>query len=86
MPYSVIRSKSFDKTIERLWRKNPVLAHAIKEKINQIAEYPEHFKPLRNERKGLRRVHFGSHVLIYRFRDESVELIALDHHDVAYER
>jgi len=62
-----------------------VLGAAIDKKILQIAEYPQHFKPLRGKMKGLRRVHFGSYILIFKIEKDVVILVALDHHDFAYD-
>ena len=79
-------SSAFRKAREKLARKNPVLLSAIEKKIWHIATYPSHYKPLRYDHKGLRRVHFGSYVLIYRLRRDTVELVTIDHHDDAYHR
>ncbi len=84
--YKVVYSSNFKKAHEKLHKKNFILAQSIHKKIEEIAEYPEHFKPLKNDLKGYRRVHFGSYVLLYRFKDGVVELMDIDHHDFAYKR
>jgi mRNA-degrading endonuclease RelE of RelBE toxin-antitoxin system len=84
--YPVEYLPNFQREFSRLWSRNPVLAQAIENKILRIREHPEHFKPLRGPLKGLRRVHFGSYVLLYRFFDGVVYLVALDHHDDAYDQ
>jgi YafQ family addiction module toxin component len=83
--HAVLRSPQFDKDMDDLWQKDPVRAQAVENKIVQIAAYPLHFKPLRGKMKGMRRVHFGSYVLIYRIEGDTIELITIDHHDFAYD-
>ncbi|MCZ7383977.1 MAG: type II toxin-antitoxin system RelE/ParE family toxin [Candidatus Methanoperedens sp.] len=47
-------------------------------------ENPEHYKPLRNEMKGLKRAHIGHFVIIFMIRDSTVVFISFKHHDFAY--
>lgn len=82
--YAVEPSPLYRKQYRKLLQRDRVLAISIAKKIAHIATYPEHYKPLRASMKGFRRAHFGSYVLIFRFRNETVELIALEHHDDAY--
>jgi len=81
---SVIFSKELEKSLKKLGKKNPVLQRQIIKKIREILKNPEHYKPLRAELKGFRRVHFGSFVLIYTIEKETTYFISLDHHDKAY--
>ena len=59
---------------------------AINKKIEQILTDPHQFKPLRHPLEGLRRVHIGSFVLIYRIIENSqtIQIIKYAHHDEAY--
>lgn len=66
-------------------RKNPVLRDILENKINEILDNPERFKPLRHQNKTKRRVHIlKSFVLIYEIRDGVVCILDFDHHDKAY--
>jgi len=73
--------------IRKLSRKNPVLESALKKKIDQILENPLHFKPLRYDLAGERRVHImKSFVLKYGIEGNTVRIIFFGHHDDAYKR
>lgn len=84
MKYKVRFSKEFEKSITKLRKKDKKRFSQIQKKIEEIINHPEHFKPLRNELKGFRRLHFGPFVLIYKIEDEKIRIISLDHHDKAY--
>jgi mRNA-degrading endonuclease RelE of RelBE toxin-antitoxin system len=61
---------------------------AIAKKIEEIAEDPHAYKPLRFPLPGLRRVHVGSFVLIFSI-DEARKTIILEdyeHHDKVYRK
>ncbi len=73
--------------IRKLCRKNPVLEQALRKKINEILEHPLHFKPLRFDLAGERRVHImKSFVLKFDVKASVVRLIFFGHHDEAYRR
>ncbi|MBI5392545.1 type II toxin-antitoxin system mRNA interferase toxin, RelE/StbE family [Candidatus Woesearchaeota archaeon] len=84
MGYTIEFSDEFEKSMKKLKKKNKVIFDQIQRKLIQIVENPEHYKPLRNELAGFRRIHFGSFVLIYTIKLEIVRIISLDHHDKAY--
>jgi len=76
-----------DKIFSKLSRKNPKQLQIIFRKIEQIVENPYHFKPLRGDMKGARRVRIDkSFVLIYEIDEENklVRLLDYDHHDNIY--
>ena len=57
--------------------------------MREIKENPEHYKPLRHDMKGLRRVHImKSFVLIFRIDQTTNKIIFedFDHHDEVYRR
>ena len=59
----------------------------IDKKVLQILENPHHFKPLRGDMHGARRVHIDkSFVLVYEIDEEKKTVIVLDynHHDKIY--
>jgi addiction module RelE/StbE family toxin len=64
---------------------NPHLMIVLK-KIEQILENPYHYKPLRGDHHGSRRVHIGSFVLVYEVReyDKTVLILDYEHHDKVY--
>ena len=85
--YSLESKPDVDKKFLKLSKKNPKQMEIITKKIKQILENPYHFKPLRGDMHGARRVHIDkSFVLTYEI-DENNKLITLldyDHHDNIY--
>ncbi len=76
-------------SIEKLCKKNPVLKEALQKKMQEILQNPSHYKPLRYDLAGERRVHIlKSFVLIYEIDEERkiVVFIFFGHHDEAYVR
>ena len=84
MTYFIDFSDEFDKSMQKLKKKDKVLFEQIQKKLIEIVEHPEHFKPLRDVFAGFRRIHFGSFVLIYKIEGEVIKIISLDHHDNSY--
>jgi YafQ family addiction module toxin component len=84
--YSLEIEEEVSKTFRKLLKKDRVQLEAINKKINQIVSDPYQFKPLRYPLDGLRRVHIGSFVLIYRVIENpsTVQIIKYTHHDEAY--
>lgn len=89
MRHGIEIKPSCKESINKLCKKNPVLEKAIKNKIEQILENPQHFKPLRHDLAGERRVHImKSFVLKYEV-DENLKIVTFlffGHHDEAYKR
>lgn len=76
-----------DKVFSKLKKKNPTQLKIIFKKIEQIVESPYHFKPLRGDMHGARRVHIDkSFVLTYEIdeKNKTVKLLDYDHHDNIY--
>lgn len=84
MGFSFEFSRDFEKSIKKLKRKDKKLFLQIQNKLLDIIEKPEHYKPLRNSLASYRRIHFGSFVLIYKIENDIIKIISLDHHDKAY--
>ena len=84
MPYSIEFSEEFEKSFQKLKKKDKIVANQIEKKLTSIIENPEHYKPLKNILAGYRRIHFGSFVLIYKIERETIMIISIDHHDKAY--
>jgi addiction module RelE/StbE family toxin len=84
--YSLEIEEEASKTFRKLLNKDRVQLEAINKKIIQILSDPYQFKPLKYPLAGLRRVHIGSFVLIYRVIENpaTVQIIKYTHHDEAY--
>ncbi len=66
-----------------------MLRKVLKNKVKEIILNPTHYKPLRNELAGERRVHLlKSFVLIFEASEntKTVTLVYFGHHDEAYKR
>jgi len=86
--YSIVNSPKIDAIFRKLSKKNLNQLETITKKLEKIVENPHRFKPLSNIMKGLRRVHFGSYVLVYSI-DEKTKTVVLedyDHHDNIYRK
>lgn len=89
MRYNLEIKPSCKQSIKKLCRKNPLLKKAIRNKIEHILENPLHFKPLKYDLAGERRVHImKSFVLKYEVNEntKTVTLFFFGHHDEAYKR
>lgn len=89
MPYTLFVLPSCKKEINKACKNNASLKNALRKKIEEICENPSHYKPLRNDLSGLRRVHIlKSFVLVFNVgeNEKSVTLISFSHHDTAYSR
>ena len=86
--YKIINSPKIDLIFKKLAKKNPNQLEKISKKLEEIIENPQRFKPLSNIMKRLRRVHFGSFVLVYSIDEENkvVKLEDYDHHDNIYRK
>lgn len=84
MAYTIEFSDEFDKSIQKLKIRDRALFGHIQKKLIALVKNPEHYKPLKNVLAGFRRLHFGSFVLIYKIEGDTVRIISLDHHDMAY--
>lgn len=87
--YSTEIKPSCQEDINKLCRKNPVLRVALEKKMNEIAQNPQHYKPLKYDLAGERRVHImKSFVLKFEIHEDrqAVEFIFFGHHDEAYRR
>lgn len=89
MSYSLETKESCQESITKLCKKSPVLQEALRKKVQQILLNPEHFKPLKYDLAGERRVHImKSFVLKFEVDEVNkiVTLITFSHHDEAYIR
>ncbi len=86
MQYKLDISDEVDRKFRKLKKRGKELLEIVGKKIQQILENPYHFKPLRGDMYGARRVHIGSFVLIYEVleSEKAVRLLDFDHHDKVY--
>ncbi|MFC1649029.1 type II toxin-antitoxin system mRNA interferase toxin, RelE/StbE family [Nanoarchaeota archaeon] len=85
--YNLDISEKLDKKFSRLAKKDKKQLQLISKKITQIRKNPQHYKPLRGDMHGARRVHIGkSFVLTYEIDENSkvVRILDYDHHDNIY--
>jgi len=87
MAYVLDVSEEADRKFFKLAKKYPKRLEIINKKIAQILENPHHFKPLRGDMHGSRRVHIdGSFVLTFEVNEKEkiVRILDYDHHDKIY--
>lgn len=87
MKYALDISDKLERLFSKLARKDKKQLLIIHKKVEEIRDNPYHFKPLRGDMHGARRVHISkSFVLTYEI-DESnkvVKLLDYEHHDNIY--
>ena len=87
MTYTLDISDQLDKQFTKLRKKDKKQLEGIDKKIQEIVKNPYHFKPLRGDMHGARRVHIGkSFVLIFEIDEKQriIRLLDFNHHDVIY--
>ncbi|MGC9445364.1 MAG: type II toxin-antitoxin system RelE family toxin [Candidatus Methanospirareceae archaeon] len=57
MPYRFEIKPKLEKKLKKIEKKHPVMFKAARDKIKEIIQNPYHYKPLRYDLKGLKRVH-----------------------------
>lgn len=85
--YSLEIAEKLDEKFKKLAKKSKKQMEAIDAKVKQILENPYHFKPLKGDMHGSRRVHIEkSFVLTYEIKEQEkvVKLLDYDHHDKVY--
>ena len=89
MSYNSIIHPKCQREINKACKKNRVLEKLLKRKISKIIQNPAHYKPLRHDLAGERRVHImKSFVLKFEVNENRkvVTFLAFTHHDDAYKR
>ena len=87
--YNTEIKPSCQKSIDKLCRKNPVLRKILEKKMNEVLENPQHYKPLKYDLAGEKRVHImKSFVLKFEVNEsnKTVTFIFFGHHDEAFRR
>ena len=73
--------------LKKLYKKDRNLYEACMKKMEEVIKNPEHYKPLTNDLKGIRRVHLiKSFVLAFRIEENAVKFLDIDHHDKIYKK
>ena len=89
MIYEIEIKPSCQDNIKKHCKKNSILEKAIKNKIEEIIENPQHYKPLKYGLAGERRVHILKNFVLKFEIDETRKIIVFiffGHHDEAYKR
>lgn len=87
MAYALDVSDNIDKIFLKLSKKDKKQLKIINNKVNEILNNPQHYKPLRGDMHGALRVHIGkSFVLTFEIDEQKkvVKLLDYDHHDKIY--
>jgi mRNA interferase RelE/StbE/toxin YoeB len=87
MTYGLEVRAGLDTKFQKLRKKDPKQFGILAKLINKICQNPEHFKPLRGDMAGARRVHVGkSFVLVFDidYQNNTVKLLDYNHHDKIY--
>jgi len=83
--YDLEISEIADKKFRKLQKREKRLLDIINKKILEIFDNPFHFKPLKGDLHGARRVHIqSSFVLTYEVIDNKIRILDFDHHDKIY--
>jgi len=87
MKYELDISDELESKFSKLAKKDKKQLMIIHKKVEKVRENPYHFKPLRGDMHGARRVHIDkSFVLTYEVDEANkiVRLLDYDHHDSIY--
>jgi len=86
--YTLEVRQHVDRVFRKLAKKNPTQMELIARKVQEILEDPHRFKPMHFPLGGVRRVHFGSFVLLFSINEQrkTVTLEDYEHHDRVYGR
>jgi YafQ family addiction module toxin component len=75
-----------DRIFRKMSKKNPKQMEVISKKVQEILTDPHSYKPMHFPLAGIRRVHFGSFVLLFSMDEQrkTVVLEDYEHHDKVY--
>jgi len=84
--YALESREHVDRIFKKLAKRDPTQMEVIARKIEDVLEDPHRFKPMRFPLRGMRRVHFGSFVLLFSIDEQrkTVVLEDYEHHDRVY--
>lgn len=77
---------NYKRMMIKVAKKDRLMLERIKAKIKEIVKNPNLYKPLSNDMKKLRRVHFDPYVLIFSIDEENkiIWFEDFEHHDEVY--
>jgi len=81
MSYQVEYSPQFEKTIAKLKKRDALIYGRVRDKVAEIIDNPEHYKPLRGSEFGKRRAHVGCFVIKFVVRNDIIKILEFGHHD-----
>jgi len=86
--YSLEVREHVDRSFRKIAKRDPHQMEVLGKKIREILEDPHRFKPMHFPLSGMRRLHFGSFVLLYSIDEQRRTVVLEDneHHDVVYRR
>ena len=87
--YDIDISDDLQKILDDFLKHNKQRYERIMKKIEEIVQVPQHYKPLRYDLKGIRRVHIdGPFVLVFRIIEQTktVRFLDFDHYDKIYKK
>jgi len=70
--------------IMKIILRDKVLFDRLIQKLKEIKQNPEHYKPLKNILKGNRRAHLGVFIIIFDIYEDLITVHYVKHHDDAY--
>ncbi|MDG6990929.1 MAG: type II toxin-antitoxin system RelE/ParE family toxin [Nitrososphaerota archaeon] len=84
--YELEVRQQVDRFFRKLTKRDRKQMEAISSKIDEILQDPHAFKPMHFPLVGVRRVHFGSYVLLFSIDEQrkTVVLEDYEHHDRVY--
>ena len=77
-------SENLKDILAKLSVKDKVLYERILKKIDEVANSSDHYKNLRYDMKGFKRVHVGHFVLTFHYSEDCIYFEDFDHHDYIY--
>ena len=80
---------SLQRTLNKLFKKDKVIYAQVMKKIGEIVQNPQHYKPLKYDLAGERRVHIMKSFVLKCGIDEQNKIVTFfffGHHDEAYKR
>lgn len=84
MEYRFQFTPFFEKQLKKLKQKDIILFERLTKKLKEIAQNPEHYKPLRNVLAGCRGVHLDPFVIVFEIKGDLIIVHYVKHHDGAY--
>lgn len=87
--YNYELAPSLQKELNKLFKKDKKLYEIVMNKIEEIIKNPHHYKPLKYDFAGERRVHIMKSFVLKFEIDENMKIIRFiffGHHDEAYRR